>query len=151
MDTPEPKPQRRAYPWSALIYSTILPKLQRVAREHGYALAIHGSMATDFDLLACPWTDGASDAETLVESLRETISGNIPDESEWSANPAKKPHGRLAWTIYPSAELGEQRIGPYLDVSVMPRLPAQAEPGSAGPDPDTTTPEPATDMKATRP
>lgn len=60
---------------SPVFYLTVLPGLVQVAREHGYALAVHGSLARDLDLIACPWTDDAAPAEYLVETLREKVGG----------------------------------------------------------------------------
>jgi hypothetical protein len=115
------KMPRNLYPSSALAYAAVLPKLQAVARAHGYALTVHGSMATDFDLVAVPWIAEASEAAILIEAIRASINGYIRDESEWDHNPAKRPHGRLAWSIYPDEVAGNQGRGPYLDISVMPR------------------------------
>lgn len=100
----------------ALSFASALPNLQKIAREHGYALAVHGSMSRDFDLIAAPWIEDASDAFTLIEALREAVDGVIGVPSNAEHNPAWKPHGRLAWTIYPA---GEARV--YMDISVMPR------------------------------
>ena len=100
----------------ALIYAASLPKLQNVAREHGYALAVHGSMATDLDLIAAPWVEDAVPAIVLIQALRDAIGGFIFHEKENDYNPTWKPHGRLAWSIY--LQDGD---GPYLDISVMPR------------------------------
>ena len=103
----------------ALVFASHLPHLQAVAREHGYALAVHGSMRTDLDLIAAPWTEEATDAETLIEALRSSVNGYIAQmEGEgWARNPEEKPCGRRAWSIY----FADAAAGPYLDVSVMPR------------------------------
>jgi hypothetical protein len=115
----EERPQRRRSPAMALVYASILPYLQRKARECGYALALHGSMATDFDLIAVPWTEEAIEAPILIETLREAVGGIIEGTQEGHPNPVSKPHGRLAWVIYfRETEVG---WGPYLDISVMPR------------------------------
>lgn len=92
-------------------YAGLIPMLADVAREHGYALAVHGSMQRDLDLLAAPWTEQASDAETLVAALHDRV--------RWMAEappdgPTEQPHGRRSWAITLYG-------GPYLDVSVMPR------------------------------
>lgn len=55
-------------------YVSLLPALTRAAKSNGYALAVHGSMRRDLDLVAVPWP-GTQD-------------------------PAQKPHGRLAWAIH---------------------------------------------------
>ena len=99
-------------------YAALLPKLQEVARRHGYALPVHGSLQRDLDVVAVPWTDDASDPVALIKALAERAGGFIP---EGQAKTGLKPHGRLAVTIY----LGGQ--GGYIDLSVMPRA-ALAEP-----------------------
>lgn len=101
-------------PARALAFAASLPALQATAREHGYALAVHGSMATDLDLIAVPWVDEVSGPETLIEALRLAVNGWIREETRYDHNPARRPHGRLAWSIY----VGEGAT--YLDVSVMP-------------------------------
>ena len=87
----------------------IVPGLVRVAREHGYALAVHGSLARDFDFIACPWTDDAVEADALVEALRAHVGGIVSGGS-----PHSRPHGRLGWAMHISPEV-------YIDLSVMPK------------------------------
>lgn len=90
----------------------MLPVLTDAARDCGYALAVQGSMQRDFDLIACPWVENASDAEDLIEALRMASNGVINDYAY--DYPSKKPCGRWAWSIHLGA-------GAYIDVSVMPR------------------------------
>lgn len=111
------KPPRMRSTAYALAFAAALPQLKAIAREHGYALAVHGSMATDLDLIAAPWVEDAAAPEVLIEALRAAVGGIILDEDEWQSNPSHRPHGRLAWSIYPAQGPG----APYLDVSVMPR------------------------------
>lgn len=119
--TDEPKKQRCGWQSLTAVYATMLPHLQRIAREQGYSLAVHGSMAHDLDLIACPWTEEASDPEALIEALRASINGAMVSICPGVENPCYKPHGRRAWSIYfRETEVG---WGPYLDISVMPRLP----------------------------
>lgn len=35
----------------APVYCALYPALAEIARKHGYAMAIHGTMARDFDLM----------------------------------------------------------------------------------------------------
>lgn len=125
----EKKPQRLLCQSYALVYAALLPGLQEIAREHGYALATHGSMATDLDLIACPWTAEATDAETLAEAMREYLHGYFPPSSrkfqgEWTIvpNPEDKPHGRRAWCIHCSPSETPVHSPCYIDLSVMPRM-----------------------------
>lgn len=113
----------------AAIYVSMVPVLTEAAREVGYALAVHGSMGRDFDLVAIPWTDEACGPEQLIMRLLAQCGhcgahlghrttpreGETRDPSQGNGDVAAiKPHGRLAWSI-----LFEN--GMYLDVSVMPR------------------------------
>ncbi|MBS1722848.1 MAG: hypothetical protein JSS66_07705 [Armatimonadetes bacterium] len=118
----------RTQPSYALVYAGLLPKLQDVAKQYGYALAVHGSMATDLDLVAAPWTEDACDAETLVNALAEIV-GAEPNYAGLK-NPGAKPHGRLVWTLlFNVLEYGGWGVtGPYIDLSVMPRTSFQSLP-----------------------
>jgi hypothetical protein len=96
----------------AVAYLLYFPALRDVAREHGYALAIHGSLGRDFDLVAIPWTDEASSAQTLVTAMCEANQLEVVH-----ADPHGKPHGRLAWNF---VGVGLPDRG-WIDLSVMPR------------------------------
>lgn len=97
-------------PWYVMAYT----KLDRIAWRHGYALALHGSMARDLDLVAIPWTEDADAPEKLLESIRRFIEGKAAVDVKIGP-PRHKPHGRLAYTV--PIGFGEQ----YLDISIMPR------------------------------
>ena len=88
------------------------------ARRLGYALAVHGSMKRDVDLIAVPWTEDAVSAGELVKAFAEMCNGYLaqsrPGHGERYRVPTIKPHGRRAYSIH----LGG---GPYIDLSVMPR------------------------------
>ena len=92
------------------VYATLYPMLARVAREHGYAAALHGSMGRDLDVLCAPWTEGASAPEELAEALYDRV-GHLVEVQGKEAE--EKPHGRIAWDIPLSG-------GAYIDLSIMP-------------------------------
>lgn len=100
--------ERNAFP---SLYATLYPWLLNVADEHGYAVAIHGSLQRDLDIVAVPWTEEAVSAETLVEYIAEKLGAFL---EEWPLSPAQKPHGRRVWALILSG-------GAYIDFSVMPR------------------------------
>lgn len=127
--TDEKKP-RHVFVAAAAYYVHLAITLKAVARQHGYALAVHGSLTTDMDLIAVPWIDEAAPAEELIEAIRVSVDG-IMEEIASSCAPCRtnkvpcphvdgpvalRSHGRRAWSIY----LGKVG-GPYLDISVMPR------------------------------
>lgn len=95
----------------------LIPAIREVARAHGYALGVHGSLSYDIDLIACPWRDMASPPESLAERVGEVVKAVCGCLGE-SSKPEKKPHGRLAWVFHIGG-------GPYVDLSVFP--PTQAE------------------------
>jgi hypothetical protein len=100
--------------------------MRNVAREHGYALAVHGSLARDIDLIAVPWRESVADAEVLMADLKGVTVGLFGrarlDPSEgWE----EKPQGRRAKSIHVYCD-GHFF---YFDVSVMPTVP-EPEPGA---------------------
>ncbi len=96
----------------AVSYAFIVPVLAQIARKVGYALALHGSMTNDLDLVAIPWIDEAGSPEDLLAALDAAI-GWTKDGS--ASGPERKPHSRLAWII-------PLQCGAYIDLSVMPRM-----------------------------
>lgn len=100
----------------AKAYCKVIAPLRAVARKHGYAIGVHGSIKRDIDLIACPWTETAADPATLAEALRvetEKVIGFAVYGSDGPFPRQDKPHGRLCWTIHFN--------GTYIDLSVMPR------------------------------
>lgn len=114
---------QRLWETATLCYVSLLPRLKFRARELGYALAVHGSLARDLDLVAIPWVEDASSAADLVKALMLEIGGTFRIGGRFSGGkivpvdgsiPEKKPHGRMAWTIH----LGDFL---FIDLSVLPR------------------------------
>jgi len=108
----------------AATYAALLPDVVKAGRDCGYAVAPHGSLARDFDLIAVPWTEEAKSAPELIMRIMSVTGAVLRDggrkleSGEWETVPGdvgtKKPHGRLAWSLF----LGHHV---YLDVSVMLR------------------------------
>lgn len=133
-------------PTHAPFFACLYASLCDIARNHGYALAIHGTVTTDCDVIAVPWTEDACEAEVLMQSLMSHIGaldyrgllkrdcGSWADEDKINEmiktererngdlrgpfDCAIKPHGRKAWCLY-------LEHGCKVDLSVMPRLQAQ--------------------------
>lgn len=100
-------------------YGAYIPRMRQAARGCGYALAEHGSMTRDCDLIAVPWTHDASDADTLIEALRASIDGFKQEAPDGGPLWVEKPHGRKGCMLYPQEDDTGRR---YFDVSVMPRV-----------------------------
>lgn len=105
------KPANYAPIYAAALY----PQWAEIAREHGYALAVHGSLARDFDLVAIPWADNPRPPEALLDELTTKFACKLV-----GGPPTLKPHGRLAYSL--SIGFGEC----FADLSFMPAGQLQA-------------------------
>lgn len=101
-------------PSVAPMYACLYPGLAEVARGLGYALAIHGSMVTDLDLIAVPWREDAVPADALAFAIQRHCSACLTDCSA-TGNPEAKPHGRKAWHL-------SLHSGACIDLSVTPTV-----------------------------
>jgi len=95
------------------LLDAILPALRASARFHGYAIAVHGSLKRDIDLVAIPWTEQAIEPLQLVEHLKGAVGGVLGNCIQ-IGKPGEKPHGRIAFTLAHPGFAGE------IDLSVLP-------------------------------
>lgn len=93
---------------NAPVYAALYKDFAEVFRSHGYALAIHGSLRADLDVVAIPWSEVVSEPCDVINHL--CIEFAITNVS----GPEEKLHGRKAWTI--AIGFGDCR----LDLSFMP-------------------------------
>jgi hypothetical protein len=89
-------------------YLKRLPIIREVARLHGYAIAVHGSQKRDFDLIAVPWVEDASDWEALLPDLVVACEGVLQQD-----DCPPKPHGIQAFNIMIGGHL-------YIDLKIVP-------------------------------
>lgn len=110
-------------PARAAAYVALYPMLVQVAKRHGYALAVHGSLHRDFDLIAVPWVEEASEPLTLIKAIkaatRTVTQHEEVDRLVKDCRPTQKPHGRLSYSLHVT---NSGMYGGYLDVSVMPKI-----------------------------
>lgn len=90
--------------------AAMYPELVEIVRQHGYALAVHGSLQRDLDLIAIPWVDEPSTPEDVLDAITSVFVMNRV------GGVGKKPHGRMAYTL--SIGWGECAI----DLQFMPAL-----------------------------
>jgi hypothetical protein len=93
------------------ILESILPPVREVARFNGYAVAVHGSLKRDIDLIAVPWTDQAIEPDALADKIAGAISGVLGNCLR--REPGEKPHGRVAYIMLHPGFAGE------IDLSVI--------------------------------
>jgi len=91
----------------APVYAALYPDLCKIFQKHGYALAIHGSLARDFDLVAIAWYEKPSSIEVVIQELISDFS--IKQIGE----PEEMNHGRIVYTL--SISHGEC----FIDLSVV--------------------------------
>ncbi len=113
------KPHEFLHSSLVCIYAQLLPRIRERAKKMGYAVAIHGSMSRDLDLLAVPWVEDAVAPEELVEAIAQEVGGYVmPDRANREGTvqrcPTVQPHGRLSWNVCWGGR-------PFIDLSVMPR------------------------------
>lgn len=110
-------------PARAAAYVALYPMLSQIAKDHGYALAVHGSLHRDFDLIAVPWIEEASEPLELIKAMKEATH-TVTTGDEWDhfvpeCEPRKKPHGRIGYALHVT---NRGMYGGYFDVSVMPKI-----------------------------
>lgn len=97
---------------NAPIYAACLyPELAEMCRTKGWALAVHGSLARDFDLVCVPWHPDPVEPKLVVEDITHYYAFKEVGE------PEVRLHGRLVYTI--ALKFGEC----FLDLSFMPTTP----------------------------
>lgn len=82
----------------AVFYAMFWNEFRRTAIDCGYALALHGSMESDMDLIAVPWVDEPQPVETLVSRLSDCLGQTIWKDHHFK-NAGAKPHGRQVYTL----------------------------------------------------
>lgn len=139
MDAPLGPPSMLVPTMLGALYQDALVKARAVARECGYALAVHGSQMRDLDLIAVPWVAEAEPAEVLAERIRAAVKGAWSTGTQTGEWEVPGPHGRRSWAIAlsHSTALGDamaamkQPSHPYIDLSVMPLAVAAVRAGES--------------------
>jgi hypothetical protein len=103
----------------APMYCALYPQLAEIARKHGYAMAVHGSLGRDFDLICIPWIEEPNEPSAVVAEITTAFTIRTVGE------PDTTHHGRERWTV--SIAFGEC----FIDLSFMPRSAASGLTGGA--------------------
>lgn len=102
--TEKPKPS-----YAPVYAAALYPELATIFKGHGYALAVHGSLQRDLDLVAIPWIECPTPIDTVLGIITTKFAIRLIGKPDCS-----KPHGRVAYTILVGH--GECAI----DLSLMP-------------------------------
>lgn len=92
-------------------YARFVSKARCIARSEGYAIAVHGSMTRDLDVIAIPWVEKPNSSPSqLAHQIAGRTGLTLHPEIQL------REHGRIACTmLFP--ESGDPR---FVDFSVMP-------------------------------
>ena len=85
--------------------------IREVAASCGWAVAIHGSMVHDLDLMAMPWVEEHTTADELAERISRIVVSENCYRPYVKSNPGDKPNGRIVYTIFAG--------GTYIDMNVI--------------------------------
>ncbi len=95
----------------AVFYTVLWPSFRKAALDCGWALGLHGSMASDMDMMAMPWVEDAKPIEELIKALSACIDGTVWKESHFTPF-VGKPHGRIVYTLSIYSDF-------FIDLSIM--------------------------------
>ncbi len=113
MDNAIPAIREATGAFNRALLDAFLPAVREAALFKGYAVAVHGSLKRDIDLIAVAWTDQACPVEDLVHVIKGAVAG-VLGNCITLGEPSKKPHGRIAYTLIHPGHVGE------IDLSVIP-------------------------------
>lgn len=92
-------------------YASMYEDIRNCAMNLGWAVALHGSLKSDMDIMAMPWTKEATNFETLVAGICALFDDNELSRYK-NIDYLTKPHGRIVATIPIWEDF-------YLDISTM--------------------------------
>ncbi len=112
-------------------YSRFIVKARIIAKQCGYALALHGSAIRDLDVILIPWVEKVDAPVHLVSRISfntgwlvQRLNGAVAALGEAIADDVSvREHGRLVWTLLAPTH-GLATEGPpdprYIDLSIIP-------------------------------
>ena len=100
----------------------IVATVRKAARQHGWAVGVHGSMVRDIDLIVIPWAEPHSDPNTVIDAIRAATGYELLGGRGLGPN---RPGGRRSVLLTHQEATFEQTekgtwTPPALDISFMP-------------------------------
>ena len=103
-------------------HQQLIEPLRDIARGHGYAIGVHGSLARDIDYMVVPWAENVLPIESLATAIEDYLAENsFKPHFQAVERRAPKPHSRVCYTW-----VLEDRC--YIDMSIfVPSQSAESE------------------------
>jgi hypothetical protein len=95
----------------AAFYACIWPDIRNAALDCGWALGLHGSLSSDMDIMAMPWTEYAKPVEEMIKAISDCFTES-PFKEEHTVASYGKPNGRVVYTMSIWSDW-------YLDINVI--------------------------------
>lgn len=96
-------------------YASMYEDIRKCAMDSGWAVALHGSLSSDMDIMAMPWAKEAIKFEELVNKISRLFDENSLSEN-YTIKYDEKSHNRIVATIPIWADF-------YLDISTIEAVP----------------------------
>ncbi len=102
---------------NAPVFAGLYPELAEIARGKGYAMAVHGTLGRDMDLVCVPWIADPAPPQDVVDAIlgefaMQTVRGD----------PVTREHRRLVYTLTIAAPEC------FIDLSFTPASTPASEP-----------------------
>ena len=92
----------------AVFYASIWPDLRDAALNVGWALGLHGSLKSDMDIMAMPWTEEAVNPLEMILALKKCFVRH----DEMIVMEVNKPNNRKVYMLLIWADF-------YLDINII--------------------------------
>lgn len=100
------------YAYSRALLDQIFDDLKKYSIEKGYAIAVHGSLKKDIDIILVPWVNYPIPADDFMDGFLSLLN-DIFGAACFCGDVGIKPHGRRAYTIVCNGS------NVYFDVSII--------------------------------
>lgn len=98
----------------AAFYACMWEDIRQCAMDCGWAVALHGSLASDMDIMAMPWVENAIPFEDMIDKVSKLFTDN-DISSQYVVAFNVKPHDRVVATIPIFDDF-------YLDISTIEKV-----------------------------
>lgn len=92
----------------AIFYACMWDDLRQAALNKGWALALHGSLANDMDIMAMPWVDEAEPVWEMIFALKKCFD----EPKEIHVTETDMPNNRRVFTLSIWSDF-------YLDINII--------------------------------